>query len=245
MKSWLIGLVVLLGVMPASAVTIELPEEELAKESVLPVFEGGTLAVKSRRVVRKQKFEVGPMVGMVYNEPFFAQLAYGLHAGYHFNEFHSLAIKAVMRDNSISDDAKQVDADLLASGASQVINFPVVPVPEYYVSLDYQMTAYYGKISLTKDSVMNLALYLTSGIGAINLGGNEMTWIANIGVGQNLFFTPRIGLRLDFKFLLYNGLDVTSNVAATNGASGKVDPGLFQSQFNISPTVMLGVVFLL
>lgn len=224
----------------ALAVTIEFPEEELAKESVLPVFEGGTVAVKSRRVVTQQKVELGVMGGMIFNEPFFSPLTYGVHAGYHLNEFHSFAINAFMRDESVSSDAEQADSDL---GPSAKINFNVVPIPKYVITLDYQMTPYYGKISLTKDYVMNLALYIYGGVGATDLGG-EVTWIADVGVGQNLFFTPRLGLRLDMKFLLYEGLNVTSSSLTTN-ATAPVDPGVFDKQFNVSPSVMLGLVYLL
>ncbi len=223
----------------AQAVTIEFPEEELAKESVLPVFEGGTVAVKSRRVVTKQRIEVGPMVGMIFNEPFFSPMTYGIHAGYHMNEFHSFAINGFLRNEDLSDDARQADKDL--GGAK--INFEAVPLPKYLVTLDYQMTPYYGKISLSKDTVMNLALYVYGGIGATDLGG-EMTWITNLGVGSNLWFTRNIGLRLDMKFLLYEALNVTSN-PATSTATSVQDPGSFDKQFNVSPSVMLGVVFLL
>jgi outer membrane beta-barrel protein len=228
----------------SNAVTIELPQEELAKESVLPVFPDGTVAVKARRVVTKKKFEVGPMVGQIFNEPFFDPWAYGIHAGYHFNEFHSFAINGFMRSATLSDDANQLDSQLFAESPLLKVNFPVVPVPEYVVTLDYQMTPYYGKISLTKDYVMNLALYIYGGVGVTDLGGKS-TWIADIGVGQNLFFTPRMGLRLDFKFLMYNGLDVLSRQSVTNTATSDVDPGIFDDQFNISPSVMLGLVFLL
>lgn len=223
------------------AVTIDLPQEELAKESVLPVFPEGTVAVKARRVVTKKKFEVGPMVGQIFNEPFFSPWAYGVHAGYHINEFHSFAVNAFMRSASLSSDASQLDASL---APSQKINFPVVPIPEYLATLDYQMTPYYGKISITKDFVMNLALYIYGGAGMTDLGGKS-TWIANIGVGQNLFFTPRVGLRFDMKFLMYNGLDVLSRQSDTVGMTSPADPEIFDDQFNISPSVMLGVVFLL
>jgi outer membrane beta-barrel protein len=223
------------------AVTIDLPQEELAKESVLPVFPEGTVAVKARRVVTKKKFEVGPMVGQIFNEPFFSPWAYGVHAGYHFNEFHSFAINAFMRDANVSGDADQLDASLVPG---QKINFGVIPVPEYVVTLDYQMTPYYGKISITKDFVMNLALYIYGGAGMTDLGGKS-TWIANVGVGQNLFFTPRIGLRLDLKLLMYNGLDVLSQQQFTETQTSTVDPNIFEDQFNMSPSVMLGLVFLL
>lgn len=244
MKSFLLVLAALCFSLTSFAVTIELPEEELAKESVLPVFEGGTVAVKSRRVETKKKFEVGPMVGMIFNEPFFSPLTYGVHAGYHFNEFHSLAINGFMRSNSLSSDARQADSDLQAQDPGLKINFAVVPIPEYLVTVDYQLTPYYGKISLSKDYVMNLALYVYGGLGMTDLGGVS-TWIANVGVGQNLFFTPKVGLRLDVKFLMYNGLDVTSKQSTTVGLTSAADPNIFDDQFNISPSVMLGLVVLL
>lgn len=238
----LVLLTMILGYQAHSA-TIEFPEEELAKESVLPVFESGTVAVKSRRVDTKKKFEVGPMAGFIFNEPFFSPMTYGVHAGYHFNEFHSLHVNALMRDESLSDDAKQVDKDL-AAGGNPIINFNAVPVPKYMLNVDYQLTPYYGKISLTKDYVMNLALYVYGGLGAIDVGG-AMTWIADIGVGQNLFITPTIGLRLDLKFLMYQGPNVTSIPAITQGATSTVDVDRFEEQTNFNPSVMLGVVFLL
>lgn len=244
MKLFLLVFTTMVFSLSTFAVTIELPEEELAKESVLPVFEGGTVAVKSRRVVTKQKFEIGPMAGMIFNEPFFSPWAFGIHAGYHINEFHSIAINAFKRDAKLSDDASQIDSDLATTGPTLTINFPVVPVPEYLATIDYQMTAYYGKISLSKEFVMNLALYIYGGVGMTDLGG-EMTWVADLGVGQNLFFTPKMGLRLDMKLLMYNGLDVTSRQTITNAATSDVDPGIFDTQFNMSPSVMLGFVVLL
>ncbi|MCC6138356.1 MAG: outer membrane beta-barrel domain-containing protein, partial [Bdellovibrionaceae bacterium] len=171
---------------------------------------------------------------------FFDPLTYGIHAGYHISEFSSFALNGFMRQEDISDDARQADQDL---ASTQPINFSVVPIPKYLVTLDYQMTPYYGKISMTKDYVMNLALYVYGGVGVTDLGG-QMTWIADLGVGQNLFFTKNFGLRLDMKFLLYEGLDVTSN-PATSTATAPVDAGSFDKQFNVSPSVMLGVIFLL
>lgn len=240
-KNGLCFVVFLFSAITASAVTIEFPEEELAKESVLPVFEGGTTAVKSRRVVTKKKIELGLMGGMIFNEPFFSPLAYGIHAGYHFNEFHSLKVNAFLRNEDISSDARQADADL---GVSK-INFSVVPVPSYLVTLDYQLTPYYGKISLTKDFIMNLALYVYGGLGMTDLGGGEVTWISDIGIGQNLFFTPKFGIRLDMKFLLYEGLNVTSRASQTSVATSPVDPSIFDKQFNVSPSIMFGIVYLL
>jgi len=237
----------------AYSVTIEFPQEELAKESVLPVFEGGTTAVKSRRVVTSEHVEVGIMGGMVFKEPFFDPYTYGAHIAYHFNEFSSVALNANMRQDKVSDDANQVDKDLGQQNA-EIINFAAVPVPKYFATVDYQLTPYYGKISLSKDSVMNIALYVYGGIGMIDLGG-ESTWIADLGLGQTLYFTRNLGLRFDMKFLMYNGPNVVSRPDLTNPNhaanptqqydSPTVSPSAFDKQFNVSPSVMLGLVYLL
>ncbi len=249
MKHLLLVISTLIFTTQAYSVTIEFPQEELAKESVLPVFEGGTTAVKSRRVITNKKFELGVMGGMIFNEPFFEPMALGLKAGYHFNEFSSVQINAVMRQDSVSGDAEQVDKDL-ASGGANIINFTAVPVPKYYATIDYQLTPYYGKISLSKDTVMNLLLYVYGGAGMIDLGG-DMTWIANVGVGQTLYFTKNVGLRLDLKFLMYEGPNVVSKPGLTNPNNGApfptatVAPSDFDQQFNTSPSVMIGLVVLL
>jgi len=241
-KSLIVLLATLFLSLNAHSVTIEFPEEELAKESVLPVFEGGTTAVKSRRVVTKGRFEVGPMGGFIFNEPYFNPMTYGLHAGYHFNEFHSVALNAFLRNDGLSSDAEELDKTF--PPPAKGFNFKAMPAVKYLTTLDYQLTPYYGKISLSKDLVMNLTLYVYGGAGIIDIDGDK-TWIANIGVGQNLFFTSRFGLRMDLKFLMYNGPNYTSIPAKTKVATGTVPASEFEKQFNFSPSIMIGAVVLL
>lgn len=238
MRQLLLQLSVLIFPLLSSAVTIEFPEEELAKESVLPVFEGGTTAVKSRRVITKNKLELGLMGGFIFNEPFFSPYVGGLRLGYHFNEFSSLQISGFMRDSKVSSDAEEID-----SKPTTKIGFSAVPVPKYFIMADYQLTPYYGKISLTKDTVLNMNLYGLMGAGLIDLGG-KVSWIANLGLGQNLYFTPRISFRTDLRFLLYQGPNVLSN-SATHDSTAVLPPSSFGSQFNVSPSLTLGVSFLL
>lgn len=230
---------ILLAPSLSTAVTIEFPEEELAKESVLPVFEGGTTAVKSRRVNTKGRMEAGLAAGFIFNEPFFNPLIYGLRLGYHFNEFSSVQVSGFLKQDEVSSDAKEIDSD-----PATRIGFQGVPVPKYLLMVDYQLTPYYGKISLTKDTVLNMNLFGVLGAGAIDVGG-EVTWIANLGFGQNLYFTPRMAFRADLRFLFYEGPNVISIPTQTKAATTKLDPSAFDSQFNVSPSMTLGLVFLL
>ena len=60
-----------------AAPSIELPEDELAKETVLPVFEKPGM-VRMRNVVTRKKYEVGMHYGWLMTEPIFDTSRIGL-----------------------------------------------------------------------------------------------------------------------------------------------------------------------
>lgn len=222
----------------SQAATIEFPEEELAKESVLPVFEGQTKAVKSRRVETEKKIEVGGGLSFIFNEPIFETMAFNIHGGYHLNNFHSIHTNFTLRQDDLSDDANEIE-----NTPGVTFNFPVVPIPKWSLMLDYQITPYYGKISFTKNGVLNLDIFGIAGLGAIDVGG-EVTLMANVGFGTNLYFTRRIALKADLKFLGYSAPQVI-NKTVTQPATGPLEPSAFESSFQISPALSVGLSFLL
>lgn len=220
---------------------VQFPKEELAKESVLPVFKGGNKAVLSRRVKTSKEIELGAGLGFIFNEPFFESMAFNFKAGYHLDSFHSLHLNFYMRQEELSGDAPKIDA---AAPSPPAINFDVVPIPQYFASLDYQITPYYGKISLTKNGVMNMSLFGVAGLGAVDVGG-ATTVLGNIGFGANVYMTRRVALKADLRFFMYNAPNVVSNPVLTQGATSKVDPGEFEEEFQLSPTATIGLSILL
>jgi hypothetical protein len=70
---------------------IEFPEDELATESVLPVFDQ-PVGVKNRSVNTAHRFELGVEAGYDMTEPFFSPYTIGGSATYHFNEESGLNI---------------------------------------------------------------------------------------------------------------------------------------------------------
>lgn len=212
MRSRLIFLLlVLLSVQPTFANPIELPDEELARESVLPVFEK-TTAVLNRNVETKKRLQVGIGGGMEVNEPFYSDLTYGAMGVYHFNEIHGLNVQFQMWNEGLSSYGKQLleEENHDASLSSQ---------PKWAVIGNYEFVAYYGKISLTKKAVMNLNLFANAGIMFMNLDDRSTVGL-NLGIGQTFFFTKHLGLRVDLKCVIYNGpnaatVDFRSNPAPT------------------------------
>ncbi len=190
------------------AVTIEFPEDELARESVLPVFDNA-LAVKSRNIPTKGRVELGLSAGFVMNEPFFNTSRYGGHLAYHFTETHGLLIQGQMYASGLGNNGTRLaQKDLTENnpGVGTFVRMQYAPQPKYHLLANYQITPYYGKISVFKDFVMNLSLYGIFGLGMVSIG-DEMAPALNIGMGQKFYFNKRWGIRADLGLMAYEGVN--------------------------------------
>ena len=96
--------------------------------------------------------------------------------------------------------------------------------------LNYQFTAYYGKLSLSKQAVMNLSLYGLAGVGLVNWSDAAEVGL-NFGVGQKLYFSPNLALRLDLTMAIYRGPDPTSPKTTNNELLTGLEP-LGSDQFD-------------
>jgi outer membrane beta-barrel protein len=189
------------------AETIEFPDEEIATETVLPVFDR-TETVKNRNLPLKGRTELGVGVGLALNEPFYNPYNFNFEGTHFFTEKHAVNIAAVMWMgglNSYGDDLKAGNG--LLNG--DTFDPSLAPAPKYLVLANYQFTAYYGKISLSKSSVMNLSLFGELGLGYMGYSGTGAPAL-NMGIGQNFYFTKNLALRLDLRLDMFKGPDPTS-----------------------------------
>ncbi|MCB0364841.1 MAG: outer membrane beta-barrel domain-containing protein [Bdellovibrionaceae bacterium] len=188
------------------AETIEFPTEELASESVLPVFDK-VENVKNRNVVKAKRFEVGGGVGFNLMDAFYNPLNFHGSLTYHFDEIHGFNAAAAFWMSGLSSYGEQLkngeglDGDFFDASRA--------PSPKYMLMANYQYTAYYGKISLSKQWVMNLSLFGLAGIGTIAIGDDNVMAL-NMGLGENFYFTPNLALRIDLRMLVYRGPDPTT-----------------------------------
>ena len=229
-----------LSCFPAlAAETIELPEEELAAESVLPVFDK-TVAVRNRLVTTAKKFEVGGGLGLnliegIYNNSIF----YGL-ASYHMSEERAITVDMILGNSDLSNAGKDLKNGV---GIPNDFDASLAPTPDYFLTANYQFTAYYGKMSVSKSRAMNLSLHGLAGGGLISWSDGEMTPMLNVGVGQKFYFNPKVALRADFQLKIYQGPDITSKPLPTG--SEKRDSGYFSDELFYRPFFTIGAVFLL
>ncbi|MCB0377554.1 MAG: outer membrane beta-barrel domain-containing protein [Bdellovibrionales bacterium] len=218
----LAALIIFLIGFQALAVTIEFPEEELARESVLPIFDN-TVAVKSRRVTTAKRIELGIGTGFAMNEPFFNTMRFGGHVAYHFNETHGVVFMMQMYQGGLSKNGETLaGTDLVDDSPDSVqsyIRMNFAPESKYHGFLNYQITPYYGKISVFKDFVMNLSLYGLLGVGGVDIGG-EFSPGLNVGIGQKFYFSNNWGIRADLSMLAYQGINY---FAASDGSASPLE----------------------
>ena len=189
-----------------AAEVIEFPEDELALESVLPVFKNRE-AVKNRNVPLSNRFEVGLGGGLSLREALYDPKNFGISLGYHFDEVQAVNLRLVSLIEGLSDKGDALAAGRGLSGGT--FNADLAPRQELFAILSYTANAYYGKISLTKQTVMNMSVYGLAGAQIVRFT-DKSTFGLNFGFGQKLYFSKNWGLDLNLLFLLYQGPDPTS-----------------------------------
>ena len=199
-KSILLLLGLLTGSVAYADDSLEFPEEELARETVLPVFQTRRV-VLNRNVITDKRLEFGGGVGLEMNEPYYADVMGQIQATYNISDVHAINVQGLLWQGGLSDYGTQLKA-----GGPKFLPFDATnaPHPKYALMANYQFVAYYGKISLTKRTVMNLNLFALAGAGYLNLD-SQNTIAANVGLGQNFFFTRHFGVRVDLRVFMYQG----------------------------------------
>lgn len=211
-KTLFILLVTLLSAgSQAFADDIEFPEEELARESTLPVFDKRR-AVLNRNVLTEGRFELGAGGGLEMNEPYYNDYMFNFQGTYNYSEISAINVQFLMWMDGLSDYGEQLKAGrapVAGDAGFEAFDASKAPHPSWAVMANYQFIAYYGKISISKQTVMNLNLFGLAGLGYINM--DEVSTVGlNLGLGQNFFFTKNVGLRADLRWLIFQGPNATS-----------------------------------
>lgn len=242
MKKWFLKVLLLISLVPALswAQDLEVPEEELARETVLPRFERGE-AVKSRNVVTDKRFEIGAHMGWNFTEPIHNQTKFGFMGGYHFDQQNAFTVTFVKWMEGLNTQY----TDLLSQPTFN-LDFNRAPKLEWSIWGNYELQAYYGKISLTKTGVLNLHLYPILGLGLTKYS-HKMYPGFNFGLGQKFYLTKNFAIRFDFKLQYQQGPSPFLNTGASsvNRSLPAPNPGDFKDKFSLGTIFDLGFSFLL
>jgi outer membrane beta-barrel protein len=221
--------------------SIEFAEGDLASESVHPVFDNA-VSVRNRSVVTTGRMELGLGVNYLLMEPFFAPAGFGGVGTYHFNEDHAFNVMASMFTATLNDNGKALNPIPGTTAPPINANLQKAPAPKYMLLANHQFTGFYGKISLSKEFVMNLHLYGLWGLGVYGIGDGIFP-TGNFGIGQKFYFNQRFALRFDLRFLVYQGPDVVSKRILDTDADRPASS--FDQRLFFSSVISAGAVFLL
>lgn len=225
----------------AKADTIKFPEEELATESVLPVFDTPT-SVKNRTVSTAKRIELGLLGGLTLNEPYASPYNFGGEASYHLDEDQAINLYGAYFMGGDSKYVSQINQQ--AQAGSNQLNLQYAPHPKWLILGSYQLTAFYGKLSITKNFIMNLSTYVHAGLGGFEIGDAINPAVA-VGFGQKFHFTPNLALRFDLRLLIYQGPDPLSNPSATATATSEVSSSKFSKRMYMNSLLSLGAIYLI
>lgn len=191
---------------------VKFPDEELATESVLPNFDQPQ-AVRNRSVNLAGRFELGAGASYDLIEPFFNPYGFNLNLTYNLSEENGINF---FYNYYFGGNTSYVGQLNNIPNTSSKFNLQNAPPPSYQVLVNYQYTAFYGKLSFTKDFVMNLSLFGFVGGGGFKIG-DGLNPMVDVGLGQKFYFSPNSALRFDLRFNFYQGPDV---ISATIPATG-------------------------
>ena len=172
---------------------IELPEEELAKESVTAKFDRG-ITYKNRMIPLNRKAEIGAYLGFNFTEAIENQMRYGLNLAYHFTEIHAIDVNYSMNAGGLNS---QYTSSL--GSAPNYLDFTRAPAPQYDLWINYEADLFYGKLSFTKETVIHFNLYPIIGFGE-SVYANKTYMGPDVGAGWKFFFNKTWALRTDLKF---------------------------------------------
>lgn len=198
-KSILISALLVAGVILFSfevqATEVNVPAEELAQDSVYPLFDN-PIRVKNRNIHDSQTIDIGIFGGLAITEPIANTSKFGININYHINEAHLLGLAWAKNSNGLSKDAEGLKNDF-------GLDFGRVPFPDYSIMLDHNYKLFYGKLSVTKNGVLNTSIYSSAALGVIKYVHKSYPAIS-VGMGERIYFTNNLALKIDLRFFINN-----------------------------------------
>ena len=215
-----------------ASTNIRFPETDLPQETVRPVFDRPDV-VMNQYIKTARRLELGLLGGWTPTDPFFSPYSIGISAGYHINETHGINLQWNQR---LSGTTEYVD-QLNNVQYQRPLKLQNAPSTKSVGILSYQANLFYGKISLTKNTVSHLSTFVTAGPAMIQLGDGTLLGVA-AGIGQKYYLSQSLGLRFDARVLFYEGPDVVSrslaDTAGTPPNSTFAKRMFFDSVINVS-----------
>ncbi|MBE8162703.1 MAG: hypothetical protein HAW63_01795 [Bdellovibrionaceae bacterium] len=183
--------------LQAKALTFDL--DFLPKETVLPLVEDRVF-VKNKTILLNNQLSLGFGGGVLLTEALFNNAAGFLSLTYNFTELHGVSLNTFYRVPGLSDAGKKADQ------ASAKFSLKLVPQLTALHYAIYKYTAYYGKISLSHDWVMNLTTSVNMGGGVAQYNDAKFPLVA-LNADQSFYFSSNFAFNVSLGLFFYKGPD--------------------------------------
>lgn len=217
-----------------AAEAIDLPEEELAKESVTPVYER-MVSLKNRNVLLESRIDIGGYYGWALTEPIANVSKLGVNLYYHTDEEHAWGVFLNKNFSGLSGYAKQLNSQF-------TLDFDRVPKPDLTVMADYNAMAYYGKMSITKKTVLNLNIFGSLAAGVVKYQHKSYPALA-AGLGQKFYMTNQLAFRIDLR-LFMNQAPIPFRPGSIKVSDPVPAPSDFDERLSYTTVLDLGLSYL-
>lgn len=188
----LLAMAWMLATKAQASEVISLPEDELARESVLPVF-SRPVSVRNRNIVTEGKFDLNFYYGLALSEPIYNVNRFGVGGYYHTSENNAFGVVYTKNSSGLSSYADQ-----LGTIGNDPPDFSRAPSPQQTLMGDWNWKLFYGKMSLSKSTVFNTSLYTNLGVGMVQFSHKSFPVLAP-GIGQKFYFTQDLAFRIDLR----------------------------------------------
>lgn len=206
----------LISSVALAAENINVPVDELAQETVYPLFDN-PVSVKNRNIQDSGVLDFGIFGGLAITEPIASSSKLGFASNYHFNENHSFGILWAKNSTGLSRDAQGLKDDF-------GLDFNRAPYPEYTLMGDYNFKAFYGKLSVTKDGVVNTSIYGSFAGGVVKYINKSYPALA-IGVGERFYFDHHWSLKVDLRLYAHQAPIPFISPGLKDGSKPNGNPG--------------------
>lgn len=198
-KSILVSVVLIVTIVffsiGSNADEVDVPVDELAQETVLPIFDS-SVSVKNRNIQDTGAIDIGLFGGLAITEPIANTSKYGVSINYHLSTVHSLGLLWALNSTGLSKDAEGLKSDF-------GLDFTRAPYPQFSFMADYNYKLYYGKLSVTKNGVINTSIYTSGSAGVIKYIHKSYPAIA-VGFGERFYLTNNFAFKVDLRFFMNN-----------------------------------------
>lgn len=223
-----------------AAADLELPQEELAKETVLPIFDRVEM-VRARKVRTAGKWEFSGNFSWMMSEPIFDTNRLGISAYKHTDEQTAWGAQLFSYNAGLSDYAKQLHGTF-------GLDYNRAPKPQFGIFADYNKKLFYGKMSISKYSTMNTHLQGLLSVGMTKYE-NKMYPGMTAGFGYKFYFTPTFSLRTDLRLFVHQAPIPFKRGAITDGTQGSPntavpDKGSFKERIHYTNLLDLSLSWL-